>query len=282
MLTSVRVHEADALDSLSFQRQTVVAYGAVRQALREVPECHPLRFWNLIPNIQRHVSESLSRYMVFNAGRYSAFLGWYGTTGAFRRSVATASGVGHRGSDLVVHCLSSRTPGIAIENPRQIPSFRYSERYGPLPPTFARATVCRADSQTKLLIGGTASIRGEHSLHHRDLNRQAIETLENLAAVVKAGSMAVDDGLAGAAGLDSWLRSLQYMRVYYPRTEDRAALHRIVAGCCPEMHEIEWVQADLCRPELLVEIEGVALLTVTSHRSQEESADRMQPAFLGA
>ena len=46
--------------------------------------------------------------------------------------------------DLMIDALSAASPGIAVENPRQIPSYRYARRYGPRPPCFARATLLSA------------------------------------------------------------------------------------------------------------------------------------------
>jgi chorismate lyase/3-hydroxybenzoate synthase len=260
-LVTVRVRNADDLDPLSFQRQTVIAYRAVALALREQRARYPVRFWNFIPDINKPINESLTRYMVFNAGRFSAFYDWYGDASAIGRYVATASGVGHSGKDLVIHCLSATSPGVAIENPRQISSYRYSSHYGPLPPTFARATSVtgKAFGESLLLIGGTASIRGECSLHAGDLNQQLNETLDNLAAVVRAGLAANDKSAANQHESDAQsLRRYRWLRVYYVRHGDREAIAAALKHHCPNAEQVEWRHAHLCRPELLVEIEGVA------------------------
>ena len=262
-LATVRVRRADDLDPLGFQRQTVLAYRAIANALERREARHPIRFWNFIPDINKPVSESLSRYMVFNAGRFSAFHDWYGEAKAFGRYVATASGVGHAGRDLVIHCLSSATPGVAIENPRQVSSYNYSEHYGPLPPTFARATAVNFDRQEAsfLLVGGTASIRGERSLHHGNTLQQTIETLHNLAAVVRTGAAAHCAEEFPAHWSDrSWLECFRSLRVYHVRATDQEHLAAVLGDHGVNLDAIEWRQASLCRPELLVEIEGVAHL----------------------
>ena len=79
--------------------------------------------------------------MVFNAGRFEALSDWFGGPGRLPDSLPAASAVGHDGDDFAVHCLLLSRPGVAVENPRQVPAFRYSARYGPRPPCFARATV---------------------------------------------------------------------------------------------------------------------------------------------
>ena len=70
-----------------------------------------------------------------------------------------------------------------MANPRQIAPYRYSKRFGPLPPCFARATVLPAEAGTarKILVGGTASIRGEESIYLDDIRLQTSETFHNLA-----------------------------------------------------------------------------------------------------
>jgi hypothetical protein len=198
------------------------------------------------------MDEPRDRYMVFNAGRYEAFSNWYGGPAAFGRDVATASGVGHDGRDLVIHCLSAREPGVAVANPRQVAPHHYSTKYGPLPPCFARATVLA--SARRVLVGGTASIRGEDTHHLTSLPLQMSETLENLASVVEA---AHGDGSISRSR-DEWLGLYREVRVYYPRSSERDALESAAREAFGPACRVEMRRADLCRAELLVEIEGVA------------------------
>src|SRR5205814_10312109 len=114
---------------------------------------------------------------------------WFGGADAFARLVTAASGVGHDRQDLVIHALGACAPAAPISNPRQIAPYRYSRRFGPLPPCFARATLLRDQhSATLLLVGGTASIRGEDSVHAENLKQQTRETLENLACLVASAA----------------------------------------------------------------------------------------------
>jgi chorismate lyase/3-hydroxybenzoate synthase len=219
-----------------------------------------VRLWNFIPAITAPAGDGRDRYMAFNAGRYRAFAQWYGGAQAFDRDVATASGVGHDGADLVLHCLSAREPGLPVENPRQIAPHRYSERYGPLPPCFARATVLKGHGW--VLVGGTASIQGEESVHTASLPLQLDETLTNLASVLAAAQATAGVGVNGLANGNPprWLTLYRELRVYYPRPDDAETIERVVRAAFAPACRIELVRADLCRAELLVEIEGVARL----------------------
>lgn len=257
-LVSARVFDLDSLPTDAVESETAAAYSAIAGQFDGAAASHPVRFWNYIPNIHRASGRSpsgelLDRYMVFNAGRYIACARWLGGEDAFPRLLATASGVGHEGTDLIIHALAATTAGVAVENPRQVPAYRYSRRYGPRPPCFARATVLAPtenDSRRRLLVGGTASVRGEASVHVGDLAAQFQETLENLTALVRAAP-----GAAAIADPSSFTD----VRVYYVRAADLPALRTMCENAFDKAR-LEYIRADLCRQDLLVEIEGVATL----------------------
>jgi chorismate lyase/3-hydroxybenzoate synthase len=143
-----------------------------------------------------------------------------------------------------------------VDNPRQIKPYRYSPKYGPLPPCFARATALhRPDGVPLLLVGGTASIVGEESVHLADLERQTDETLTNLAILVDA---AAGEPVREGADRTAALARYREIRVYYPDPGQLADLQALLKDAFPAVDRIEWVRADLCRAELRVEVEGVA------------------------
>ncbi len=252
---SVRLREARGLDRAALHAATIGAYRRIEAELRVRDAPHPLRLWNHIPGIHDPMGDGQDRYMVFNAGRYEALSAWFGRE-TFDTRVATASGVGHGGDDLILHCLAAERPGRAVDNPRQTRPYLYSRKFGPLPPCFARATVLPAGSaEPLLLVGGTASIVGEDSVHRGNLERQTDETLTNLAVLVRAaaGEPFREEDRAAA------LARYREVRVYYPDPDRLDDLQDLLEGAFPEAGPIEWVRADLCRTELLVEIEGVAV-----------------------
>lgn len=247
----VRVHAAHNLPDLELQHVTTEAYRRVRRCLDDGAARQPVRFWNFIPGIGDHAGGGLDRYMVFNAGRFAAFSDWFHATdrNLLAPRIATATGVGHAGTDLTVHCLGDRLPGKPVENPRQCAAYLYSEAYGPLPPCFARATVIAADDTTphrRVIIGGTSSIVGEASVHIGDVSAQTHETLDNIEALLHA---------AGADGLDA----LHAVRVYHVDPDDGPGVLADVVARLPRLAgQIEVVNAPLCRRDLGVEIEGLA------------------------
>jgi chorismate lyase/3-hydroxybenzoate synthase len=257
-LDKVVIAGVEAMDILTLQQAVADAYRGVFDAARASGR-HPVRLWAFVPRIHADHGNGLDRYMVFNAGRFAAFTANLGGREAFGHSIPTASAVGWLGSDLNLFCLTSPVPGLPVENPRQVPAYRYSRRFGPLPPCFARATLLRyrpADPEL-LLVGGTASIRGEESVHVGDLEQQIEETLKNLASLVESGARLRDGGPRSAAPQQP-LASFRELRAYYRDPAHREAITERLQRAFPALRRLEVRHAELCRRELLVEIEGIA------------------------
>jgi YbgC/YbaW family acyl-CoA thioester hydrolase len=251
---------AAGLDDASFRDAVRHAYATLGALLRERGELS-WRVWNYVPAIRRRASGAASRYEVFNEGRRAGCEECGGLELPGDR-FAAASAVGHRGQDLVVHVLAGRAPAIPIENPRQIPAYRYSRRHGRVAPCFSRASLLEKvptawHGRRNVLVAGTASIVGEDSRHPGDLDAQLRETLVNLAwlSAAVAGERPPADG-----DLDERARRAlaRYgdLRAYVVRIEDADAVLSGLRRAFPALRRFELASADLCRPELLVEVEG--------------------------
>ena len=150
---------------------------------------------------------------------------------------------------LQVYWLAAREPGLPLENPRQVSAYRYPREYGPQSPTFARALL-PPSPRVPLLLSGTASIVGHASQHADSLRAQLDETLTNL------------DSLLGAAReraptLSPHLDGTSRLKVY---VRDAADADAVAAQLEARLGtRVPWLMlhADVCRRELLVEIEGM-------------------------
>jgi enamine deaminase RidA (YjgF/YER057c/UK114 family) len=255
----VRIVGTDVMSPEGLGGSVRDAYLAIADELTRQSR-HPVRFWNFVPAIHTPVGDGTDRYMVFNAGRFAACEHWHGSPNAFDHTLAAASGVGVQGETLAIHCLAADVPGRPVENPRQVPAYRYSRRYGPRPPCFARATrVTRLiDDAWWLLAAGTASIRGEDTMFVDDVVQQTVETFSNLDALLEAAERVHRADTAEAAALSSPV--FTSLRIYVVREGDFDAVRALVTSRYPTVQDVEYAQAELCRPDLLVEIEGVAEL----------------------
>jgi chorismate lyase/3-hydroxybenzoate synthase len=247
-LAEIRLAATESMDGPALQQASATAYRALRSCMSRATPWYPLRIWNFLPRILADSGNGMDRYMRFNSGRHQVFTEWLGSHG-FDRALPTASAVGYEGDDLVVCALGGRVPGTPIANPRQVSPHHYSKRFGPLPPCFARATrVTRPHFGDLLLVGGTSSVRGEESVYVGDVRLQLAETLENLASLVREAF--------GPTGRP--LEHYRALRVYHSRNSDLAALEADISTAFATVAEVEWQQAELCRGDLLVEIEGLA------------------------
>jgi enamine deaminase RidA (YjgF/YER057c/UK114 family) len=229
------------------------AYLAVAATLN-AQQRHPVRFWNFVPRIHTPSGDGLDRYMVFNGGRFAACEHWHGSPNDFDHTLAAASGVGVLGKAMAIHCLAADFAGEPVENPRQVPAYRYSRRYGPRPPCFARATRLLMPVQGAwwLLVAGTASIRGEETMYVGDIDAQTIETLDNLDALLAAAEAQRGTGHARAR--------FTSLRIYIVRPGDLGLVRQRIEERYGRVADVEYAQAELCRGDLLVEIEGIAEL----------------------
>lgn len=209
---------------------------------------HLLRLWNYLPRINAQTS-GLERYRQFNIGRQRAFID--SGASAFEGAPA-ACAIGTASGGLALNFIAGRQVPRALENPRQVPAWRYPSAYGPRAPTFSRAAlVDMGAGDVGLWISGTASIVGHESVHIGDVRAQTQETLTNLRAVLAAAQAQTNAALA--------LEQLQCC-VYVRHAPEQAAVREVLdaawGAASPAAAAAVYVQADICRAELRVEVEG--------------------------
>jgi chorismate lyase/3-hydroxybenzoate synthase len=270
-LITARLAEAVGLDAAALSARVAEQYASIAAMLAELDR-HPIRFWNYVPGIVDPLGPEIDRYMAFNRGRYEAYAGLHGAPGGFAHAIPTASAVGITGPDLVIQCLASDRPGTPIENPRQTASWCYSRRYGPRPPCFARGTLATLAGRRVLLLGGTASIVGEESRHVGDRAAQIEEALTNMDALIAHAvgqSHAAGTAQAGpGAGRPGGLTLLTDARIYVVDPADAPLVEQALLSRAGRPVRLETVVARVCRPELTVEIEGVAEIISTTPNAQ--------------
>jgi enamine deaminase RidA (YjgF/YER057c/UK114 family) len=234
--------------ALGMQGTTQRAYADLFAVLAATPCSHLLRLWNYFPDINLE-SEGIERYRQFNAGRQQAFIEAHRS--AFEGSPA-ACALGTQGGPLQISFLAGTKAPLAIENPRQVSAYRYPDTYGPRAPTFSRAAVAEAgDGRSLLFISGTASIVGHASMHVGDVRRQTEESLVNIAAVRGEAETRV-----GLSFPDSEMSYTLYLRRPGDMAVVREVFERSVGPASLAARSAIYLHADVCRADLLVEIEA--------------------------
>jgi len=207
-----------------------------------------VRVWNYLPSINQGDGDK-ERYRQFCEGREAAFDRWNyrGVT------YPSACALGRKGGKAIVYLLAAKTPVTPIENPRQVSAYLYPRQYGPASPSFARASLITwSDDFSELYISGTASIVGHESRYCDDLQGQLQTTISNLGAMLEQG--------AQAAGLTVDL-TFDLLKVYVRHERDYAEIAQSVSDHFPQTPAL-YLLADICRSELLVEIDGLAKLPI--------------------
>jgi len=228
----------------ALQPLTAMAYRRLFAAARELGYPHLLRVWNYFPAINRECG-GLERYRAFCAGRHQALVA---ELTEFETHLPAACAIGTDEPGLRLYALAGRTAGIQIENPRQTSAFHYPRQYGPRSPSFSRAVLkAWGERHHHLYISGTASIVG-HASQHVDLMAQLNETLFNLRALLAQANRLTPEPLRPAL-----------LKVYCRPNLDLAALRQRIAQALDADPPTLFLQADICRRELLIEIEGLAV-----------------------
>lgn len=211
---------------------------------------HLARIWNYVPEINDVGPGGLENYRAFCRGRSHAFEREHGA--GFNRFLPSASAVGCRDGRLTIAFAASDAEPRHFENPLQVPAYRYPEQYGPRPPSFARATsVPRDSAEPAIFVSGTAAIRGHATVAPESTAAQLDCTVQNLRAISQACGLG-DDLAAG--------RRARHFKVYLRHAEDCSAVAAALAETLlrPE-DRVSYVQADICRLPLRVEIEATLL-----------------------
>jgi len=152
---------------------------------------------------------------------------------------------------VVVYFLAGRTAPTFLENPRQVSAYHYPRQYGSHSPVFSRATLLRHSGGLALFISGTASIVGHRSLHVGDTAAQTRETLANIEALLAEASRVARSARFELGALAC--------KVYVRRPADLPVIKAELAAALGAGARVIYLQADICRQDLLVEIEATGM-----------------------
>lgn len=225
-----------------------------------------VRTWLYLGDIVGSEKET-QRYKELNRARTDFFKPFH--FGNSHASTATrgivypaSTGIGADGRDLLMSCvaLSTKRDDVSLtplENPRQVAACDYSPIYSPESPKFSRAMAIRIGQFDTVMVSGTASITDSESRFIDDVEGQTHQTLDNISALISAENFQRHALEGGGQTLDD----LAIARVYIKHRED---YDRVKDACEARLGELPTIYAvaDVCRPELLVEIEGIAFSDV--------------------
>lgn len=228
MFGAVSVHDGFALEATARD-----VYAQLIAEVRAAGFPYFVRMWNHVGSINGF-DDGRERYQLFCAGRHDAFV-----SAGYHHDVdlPAASAVGMPGRGLVTYFMAAREAGVQVENPRQIAAYHYPPQYGVKSPSFSRATIWK----DTVYVSGTASVVGHATIHEGDVAAQLEETLRNIEIVLARTG-----------------RSLADVTIAKTYVRNRSDLDAIAASLSQVFPANLYLLSDICRADLLLEIECIA------------------------
>jgi chorismate lyase/3-hydroxybenzoate synthase len=240
------VCEQQEIEDILLDTLAQESYVAIVQLLRKAGYPQLLRTWNYFPRISKE-QDGLERYRRFCWGRYEAFARF---DPMFEHSLPAATVIGTKHPGVVIGFLAAQQAGVPVENPRQVSAYQYPPQYSPRSPSFSRAMLKDWGGRSHLYISGTASIIGHETRHVGDVQAQLDEILRNLEALL---TQAADTARTPFQAGDGEM----FLKVYIRHHEDFVPVRERLRQRLGAHPSVLYLQGELCRSDLLVEIEAV-------------------------
>lgn len=207
---------------------------------------HLYRIWNYVPQINAHTAAG-ENYQAFCVGRAHAFEQTLGAQ--FETHLPAASAVGCSGDRLDAVFVAGPSAPRHLENPAQVPAYRYPIEHGPRAPSFARATVARIGDSQVTFVSGTSAIKGHRTVAPGTLDAQIDCTLDNLQLISRQA------GLGDHLGAGRMAQ--RHFKVYLRRATDLSAVRaRLEPALIQPSDLVTYLHSDICRIALNIEIEA--------------------------
>jgi enamine deaminase RidA (YjgF/YER057c/UK114 family) len=250
--------------SIDISKQTEIAFTKMKEILdnENLDFSNVVRQWNYIEDILRiggENSKSQQNYQIFNDVRTK-----YYKRAEFVNGYPAATGIGmDTGGVLIDFIASSRDKNISvnsIKNPRQTDAHLYSkkvligdENAKKTSPKFERAKVVSSQNSGEIYISGTAAIRGERTVEEQEIVSQVQTTIGNINELISINNLKKN----GVSLFDKQVM-ISSLRVYVRYEQDINKVADVCKQYFPKIPTL-YLIADICRNNLLVEIEGKAI-----------------------
>ncbi|HEY9123297.1 MAG TPA: PTS cellobiose transporter subunit IIC, partial [Bacteroidales bacterium] len=215
-----------------------------------------IRQWNYIEKIVDYTGPN-QHYQIFNDIRTEFY-----SKCEFKHGYPAATGIGMACGGVVVDLFAFKSNHtcqvIPVKSPVQYDAHKYTEKVLvagsinklPSSPKFERAKVLQNHSGAIIFISGTAAIKGQDSDNILQVGKQSVNTVENIKKLTGIENLQQCKVMPGEI-------NLSYLRVYVKKREMTTEVVRAVEDVIANNVKTLYLEADICRPELLVEIEGL-------------------------
>ncbi|HER08774.1 MAG TPA: hypothetical protein ENO20_07665 [Bacteroides sp.] len=212
-----------------------------------------VRQWNYIAGILRFEGP-YQHYQLFNEARAKHYGDQFEGKG-----FPAATGIGTSGDGILIEYIAATGSGAItgpIDNPEQVPAYLYPQELlkgealdrVKSTPKFERGRYLSVHGTDMVFVSGTAAIRGPHVVYPGNTDLQTLYTIDNIEQLIAPQNLE-------EKGIRSGDFVFDYIRVYLKDRKD----YPVVLKYCREKYgnvPCVWIEADICRDELMVEIEG--------------------------
>lgn len=251
----------EAANLLSVEEGADISFGLMQGILeREGLNFNDIvRQWNYIPRIcfvEQRNGVLIQHYQSFNEVRHTYYQK-FRTKGCFPAATGIGQELGNFMLDFIAfHCKQSCND-LKVESPLQRNPYQYGQEVlvgttiqKKHAPEFERARILVFADEMRILVSGTASIEGEITTDKDSVERQTHSTIRNIESLISKENLCTQ-----YPSLIFSATRFVYLRAYVKYREDIPLVKTIVKQKFGEVPVIV-VQAEICRCDLLVEIEA--------------------------
>ena len=225
-----------------------------------------VRQWNYIEDILGITSDKdgfKQNYQLFNEIRSI-----YYRAADLVNEYPAATGIGMNAGGVIIEFIAVSAfkdiSIIPISNPRQVDAHKYTQdvlvgnstKDSPkkASPKFERAKLVSLNDSGRIYISGTAAVLGQNAVPEQDVENQTLTTIENISKLISRDNLK-DCGVK----INLNQEPLSYIRVYVKNEADIPEVKKICEKYFQDVPSL-YLVSDICRNDLLIEIEGVLLI----------------------
>ena len=241
----------------SIAEQSSDVFNKIQQILHaaSMPTENIVRQWNYIGHITS-VENNKQNYQEFNNERARFY-----ATAKWENGYPAATGISMDIHAVIVSFIALRfhnnSTVFPVNNSLQQAAHRYSiavlgNSEKKETPKFERAKLIVTGNSACCFVSGTAAILGEKSLINIDIETQTRQTISLIRHLISTENLK-ENGINFSDEL-----KIVHLRVYVKETADFKVVRSVLEAEFPGI-SVFYVCAGVCREELLVEIEGIAI-----------------------
>ena len=217
-----------------------------------------VRQWNYIEQITKNGNSNNQHYQIFNDVRSK-----YYKLSKFKNGFPAATGIGTNCGGISIDVIAAKFNNdctvISVKSPVQLDAYKYTKEVLAennsisescrTTPKFERAKLFNTPDNKMIFISGTAAISGQASTNPLSVKHQTEMTIQNMLSLISVENIEKH----GIENVEK--TSFNYVRVYVKYEKDMKPVQEVCLKYFLQI-PIVYVVADICRPELLVEIEA--------------------------